>query len=115
MVHLYIGLEALSILPPMPNLEDTNTIKWLQLLNQFSSIKMLFGSNIFSRHVSSALKHIAGVAAIAERLPELNMLFLEGQPEESIDQFISVHRDSDRSVAFVNTRKEFEERMESYQ
>ncbi|KAF8258104.1 hypothetical protein EI94DRAFT_1816081 [Lactarius quietus] len=106
--HLSIGdFNSIAL-----NLED---IEWVQLLSRFSSVQTLFVSTQISGHVSRALEDIVGVIFPAEVLPALDMLCLEGQPESSIDKFISVCRDSGRSVTFIYTKAEFNGRLKYYE
>jgi hypothetical protein len=72
-------------------------------------------SNIFAGDISRALEDSSRVMSVTEALPALDMLCLEGKAESSVDKFISVRRDSGRSVVIVNSKTDFYERMKSYE
>jgi len=108
MVHFTIN-SAFDISEP----DDLDDIEWLQLLRPFSSVQTLFVSWIFAGNVSRALEDIAGMM-VTEVLPALDLLFLEDQPVSCVDKFIAVRRDSGHPVTIVDTRSEFEKRLDVY-
>ncbi len=108
MVHFAIN-SGLYI----PEPEGLDDIEWLQLLRPFSSVQTLFVSRKFAGHVSRALEDIAGVM-VTEVLPALDLLCLGDQPVSCVDKFIAVRRDSGHPVTIVDTRSEFEKRLEAY-
>ena len=92
---------------------DAVDIEWLPLLRPFSSVKTLFVSYQFAEDISRTLEDIAEVT-VAEVLPALELLCLEDQPLSTINQFITVRRDSGHPVTIVNTKTTFEEILKSY-
>ncbi|KAH9035719.1 hypothetical protein EDB85DRAFT_838736, partial [Lactarius pseudohatsudake] len=117
-IHFAISSETLLLECPEPSFppdspEELNNIEWLQVLRAFSSARTLFVAAMFAGHVSRALEDIAGVTA-AEVLPTLELLYLEDQPISSVDEFVAIRRDSGRPVTIVDTKKEFERRLEAY-
>jgi len=112
MVHFTIRFE--SFMPePFPEPEDLDDIEWLEFLRRFSSVRTLFVSGELAGHVSRALEDIPGAIA-TEVLPSLDLLCLEDEPVSSVDKFIDDRRDSGHPVTIVDTKREFDERLEAY-
>ncbi|KAH9037739.1 hypothetical protein EDB84DRAFT_1560490 [Lactarius hengduanensis] len=109
-IHFAINSETFGP-PSLP--EDVDHFEWPHLLRAFSSAQTLFVAAIFAGHVSRVLEDIAG-AAVTGVLPALDLLCLEDQPVSSVDEFVAVRRDSGRPVTIINTKKEFEKRLEAY-
>ncbi|KAH9074118.1 hypothetical protein EDB83DRAFT_2354864 [Lactarius deliciosus] len=95
------------------SLADLNLFEWLHLIRPFSSAQTLFVAAIFAGHVSSVLRDTARLR-ISEVLPALELLCLEDQPVSSVDELIAVRRYSGHPVTVVNTKEEFEKRLEGY-
>ena len=110
MVHFTIESD---FNPNRPIPEDMDDIEWQQLLSLFSSVRTLFVSDQFARHISRALEVIADRMMTTEVLPALDLLYLEGQSVSSVDKFIAARSDSGRPVTIVNTETEFSERLNS--
>ena len=95
-------------------------LDWLQLLRQLSSVQTLFVFNVIAGLISRALASV-DVGTITETLPALQLLCIEEKEEgeerrhtSSIHKFLAIRRDSGHPVTFVETKEEFEERLESY-
>ena len=88
-------------------------IQWLQFLSLFSSVRTLFLREQLAWHVSHALQVIDDGMMATEVLPALDTLCVEGQFASSVNKFIAARRESGRPVTFVNTEKEFRERLNS--
>ncbi|KAH9029791.1 hypothetical protein EDB83DRAFT_2421470 [Lactarius deliciosus] len=95
------------------SLADLNFFEWLHLIRSFSSVQTMFVAAIFAEHVSSVLRDTARLR-ITDVLPALDLLCLEDQPVSSVDELIAVRRYSGHPVTVVNTKKEFEKRLEAY-
>ncbi|KAH9169972.1 hypothetical protein EDB89DRAFT_2072449 [Lactarius sanguifluus] len=109
-MHFAINSETFE---PSSLREDLYYFEWLRLLRPFSSVQTLFVAAIFAGHVSRVLEDIAGFPA-TEFLPSLDLLCLEDQPISSVDQFVTVRRDSGHPVTVINAKKEFEKRLKTY-
>jgi hypothetical protein len=90
-----------------------DSLEWLQLLRQFSSIQTLLASANISRLVSNALNFV-DEESFPDFLPALGLLCLEGQPLSSIQSFITRRRNCGHPVTFVKTKDKFEKRLISY-
>ncbi|KAH9169983.1 hypothetical protein EDB89DRAFT_2230940 [Lactarius sanguifluus] len=112
-IHFAINSETLEPwLEPPFSPEDVDYFEWLHL-HTFSSVQTLFVAAIFAGRVSPVLEDIAG-DPVTEFLPALELLCLEDQPISSVDQFLAARRDSGHPVTIVNTKEEFEKRLEAY-
>ncbi|KAF8258135.1 hypothetical protein EI94DRAFT_1755480 [Lactarius quietus] len=109
-VHLSITSYSIA-----PDPEDMVDIEWLRLLGQFPFVRTFFVPKKIAGHVSRTLEDSAEVMATAEVFPVLDMLCLEGQPESSVNTFLTARRCSGRSVTFIKTETEFKERLRSYE
>ncbi|KAH9170328.1 hypothetical protein EDB89DRAFT_2230743 [Lactarius sanguifluus] len=104
-VHLRLGAR------PKENrqLED---VDWLRLLHQFSTIQTLHVPQKFAEHVALALEDITGRGEmVAEVLPTLDLIYLEGQPSSSIEKFVAARCCSGRPVTIIDTERAFNERL----
>ncbi|KAI9435996.1 hypothetical protein H4582DRAFT_2100070 [Lactarius indigo] len=110
MVHFALNSE-LFVIEPLPETGDMDDIEWLQFFHPFSSIETLFVAEKFAGQVSRTLEDIAEVTEV---LPALDLLCLEDQPLSSVDKFVAIRWDSGHPVTVVNTKLEFERRLESY-
>ncbi|KAH8979782.1 hypothetical protein EDB86DRAFT_3107855 [Lactarius hatsudake] len=108
-VHL-----KLAVLDNYPEqLEGTGDIAWPYLFHQFSNVQTLHVSRVLAGHVAAALEDITGEMA-AEVFPSLDLIYLAGHPTSTIRNFIAARQLSDRPITVVNTKTEFNERLESY-
>ena len=90
-----------SSFPPLPALEELYIYEgpfsmpewkdnienalWLELLQPFSAVKILYISRNFALRIAPALQEVVGTTA-AEVLPALQIIFLEGLGESGPDQ-----------------------------
>jgi hypothetical protein len=86
--------------------EGTEDVEWLHLLRQFSAVQRLSVSWELAGHVALALQDITG-DMVAEVLPSLNSIDLDGQPASSIEKFITARQLSGRPVTHVDKRADF--------
>jgi hypothetical protein len=82
--------------------EDEGVAEWLLLLRQFSTVKTLHVSQVLAEHVGFALNHITG-EMVAEVLPSLHSIYLEGELESSVKKFVTIRRLSGRPVTVFET------------
>ncbi len=92
-------------------LEYTDDVEWLHLLHQFSTVKTLHVSQKLAGHVALALEE---GGTVAEVLPSLDLICLAGQSMSSIRKFVIARRLSGLPVTVVDTKTEFNNRLESY-
>ena len=88
-------------------------LDWVQLLVPFSNLQTLHVSGDRVGDIVLALEGGEGEMT-TEILPALELLYIEGEPVSSLSRFCAVCWLSGRPVTFVNTQKEFYERLESY-
>ena len=63
--------------------------------------------------VTLALEEITA-DMVADVLPSLDLIYLEGQPASTVEKFVTSHQRSDRPVTILNTQLEFNERLKLY-
>ncbi|KAH9164284.1 hypothetical protein EDB89DRAFT_2017780 [Lactarius sanguifluus] len=87
---------------------------WVQLLRPFAALQALCvcGYRV-ERCVALACKDVAGERT-GKLLPALDLLCLNNYSESSVSELDTAFRISGRSVTFVKTVEEFEERLGSY-
>jgi hypothetical protein len=103
----------LNAFPKGLQLKDTDDVEWQLLLRQFSDARTLCLSQELAGHVALALEDIAG-ETVAEVLPFLDLIYLEGQPASSVEKFVAARQLSDRPVAVIDTETEFKKGVEFY-
>ena len=106
---VHLDLEA--ALEEDHQIEDD--VEWLHLLHQFSTVKVLRVAHELAGHVALALEDITE-ETVAEALPSLDLIYLEGQKASSIEKFVAVRQLNGRPVIVIDTETEFDERFESY-
>ncbi|KAH9172835.1 hypothetical protein EDB89DRAFT_840034 [Lactarius sanguifluus] len=94
-------------------LEDTDDIEWPHLLHQFTAVQTLHVSQTIASRVALALEDITG-EMVAEVLPTLDLICLEGLPASSVENFVTARWLSGRPLTVVDTGTKFNERLESY-
>ena len=90
--------------------EVVEDVEWPLLLLQFSNVRTLYVSQGFARHVALALEDMPE-EMFTEALPSLDLIFLEGQPASSIENFVAARRRSGHPVTVADTKTEFDERL----
>ena len=78
--------------------------EWPGLLCSFGGVKILRVFKQLARHVALALEEITG-EKIAGTLPALHSLYLEGQPEASVAQYIAARKLSGHPVNVLNAHE----------
>ena len=94
-------------------LKVTDDVEWQHFLRQFPTVQMLHVFHELAAHVSLALEDITW-ETVAEVLPSLDLIYLADQLASSVEKFVASHRLSDRPVIVVETKMEFDEKLESY-
>ena len=107
-VHLKLDVEPVG----SRQIEGADGVEWLRLLRQFPVVQLLYVSQELAGHVALALEDIAGDMA-AEVLPSIDLICLEGQPASSVGKFVAARQLSGRPVTVVDTKTEFNSRLES--
>ena len=92
--------------------EGTDDVEWLLFLRQFPSVQSLYVSQDLTGLIALALEDI-NVTTVAEVLPSLDLICLEGRPASSIERFVAARQLSGRPVTVVDTKTEFSERLAS--
>ncbi len=106
-----LSIHAHRLRPGWKN--DVGHTDWLDLLRPFTIVETLLVSRRLAGHVTLALQDVTG-ETVAEVLPALHLLCLEGQPVGSVYKFTAVRRNSGRPVTTVTTLSEFLSRRESH-
>ena len=83
--------------------DDIEITQWLELFHTFTGVKNLYLSEDFASRIASSLQELAG-GRIAELLPALRNLFLEGlkpsgRVHEGIGKFVAARQLSGRPIA----------------
>ena len=87
--------------------------EWLHFLRQFSAVRTLLACPESARGIALALEDITG-EMVVEVLPVLDLIYLHGQPESSIEKFLATRRLFGHPVTKIDTYAEFDERVKSY-
>ena len=93
-------------------IEGTFDVQWRHFFLLFSNAKTLHVSRKLSRQMTPALENIAGGIG-AEVLPSLDLIWMGGQRESSIQKFVDARSLSDRCVTVISNLTEFNKRLES--
>ena len=88
-------------------------IELLRLLRQFPAMQTLYVSPELAAPVYLALEDITA-EMVTEMLPSLGLICLEGELTSSLEKIVAIRRFSDHPITVVETRDEFNERLESY-
>ena len=91
-------------------LEGTDDVEWHLLLHRFSAVQTLHVSQDPAGHIAAALEGMLE-GMFAESLPSLNLIYLEDQPESSVEKFVAARKLYDRIVTAVHTKAEYNERL----
>ena len=94
-------------------IDGTEDVEWLHLLHRFATAQSLYVSRKLAAHVALALEQVTW-ETVAGVLPSLEMIYLAGQPESSIEKFIAACTTSGLSVTVVSSENEYLEKIESY-
>ena len=106
-----IHLELDTSLDDTSQLEGVDDVEWPHLFRQFPAVQMLHVSCKLAEFLALALDDTTG-ETVTEALPFLDLIFLEA-PSASFVETLA-RRFSDRPVTVVNTRNEFDIRLNSY-
>ena len=104
-VHLKLSLDL--------DIADRHDDEWLHLLHPFSAIRTLHVSGKFAGHFALSLEGVNG-EMVAEVLPVLDLIYLDGQPVSSVEKFLAARWLSAHPVTVVDTEVGFYERVKSY-
>ena len=108
-----VHLEFEAELEERGHLDDAYDIDWLHLLRHFPVMQTLLVSLDLAAPVSLALENIT-TEMVAEVLPSLGLICLEGKPASSLKKIVAIRRFFDHSITVVETREEFNKKIESY-
>ena len=89
--------------------EGMDDVDLRHLLLQFPTMQTLHVSQELAEHIALALEHM-----VAGAFPSIDLVFLEGQPASSLENFLAARRIDGRPVTVVDTKTEFDERVKSY-
>ena len=103
----------LSIVDEERPLEGTNDVEWLHLLHTFSAVQTLHVSPDLAGHVALALEGIPA-ERVAEVLPSLRVIYLEGHPTSSLEKFVAARGLSGRPVIVVVDKTEFDKILANF-
>ena len=95
------------------DLDRAYDVDWLHLLRQFSSTQTLCVYQELAAPVSLSLQDITE-ETVTEVLPSLGLICLEGEPASSLEKIVAIRRFSDHPITVVETREEFNKKIESY-
>ena len=101
---VHLKFEFPDELPP-PQVEGADGADWLLLLHQFSAVQTLDVPGKLARHVVLALEGIPQ-EMVADVLPSLDLINLEGQPASSFENFVAARRLSGHPVTIVDLGRE---------
>jgi hypothetical protein len=102
----------LEVQPVGSEATSTENVEWLHLLCQFSTLQSLYVSQDLAGQVALALQNIDG-EVVAEVLPSLDCIYLEGQPASSVEKFVAARQFSGHPVTVVDTMTELRKRLKS--
>ena len=90
-------------------LSEEYNLGWLPFFRQLSALQALYVSPPLAGLITRALKSVK-VEVIAEALPSLDLICLEGQAS-SIEEFVALRQLSHRPLIVVSTEAEFDQRL----
>ena len=90
-----------------PLLEGADDAEWLLLLRQFSAVETLRVSRNLARYISQTLEDIPQ-EMVADVLPSLISIGLEGQRASSVEKFIAARRFSGQPIIVIDFKREME-------
>ena len=110
-VHLKLDAQ----LEEESQLEGTDDVEWLHLLQQVPTVQTLRVSRELAEHVALALEDNPWEAE-AQMPPSLDLIHLVGQPASSIEKFVTARQLSGRPMtvvdtAVIDTEEDFYERV----
>ena len=88
-------------------LEGADDAEWQLLLHRFSAVQTLHVSQNLAGYIARTLEDMPAGRMFTDALPSLDLLYLEGQPESSVEEFVTARQLSDRPVTIVETKTEF--------
>ena len=100
----HLSIHAHCLRPGWKN--DMVHSDWLDLLRPFIAVETLLVSRQLAGHVAPAFQQVTG-ETVAEVLPILHLLCLEGQMDAAVSKFTAARRHSARSVTTVSTLSDF--------
>ena len=90
-------------------------VEWQRLLRQFSSVRTLKVG--WARGLAKRMAHTLEdliEERVVELFPFLELIFLQGQPTSSIENFVALRQLSGHFVTVVGSEEEFYNRLDSY-
>ena len=106
----YDFLDPVGYFPPPDHAYD---VEWLHLLRQFPAMQMLHISTALAEPIFFVLEDITA-ELVAEVLPSLGLICIEGMPASSLETIVDSRRFSDHPITVVEATAEFNKRLESY-
>ena len=108
---VHLTLEAR--LDEVDHSDDAYDIEWLHLLRLFPAMQTLYVDEELAPAVALALENVTA-ETVAEVLPSLGFIFLDGEPVSSLEKIVAIRRFSGRPITVVETREKFNDIVESY-
>ena len=109
-----IHLELNVNLEEDRQIRGARDVEWLGFLRQFPGMRVLHVvSRVLARRIAFVLEEIT-VEMVAEVLPFLELVYLVGRPASSVEKFVNARRSTNYPTTVVDTREEFNKRLESY-
>ena len=112
-IHLELNVNLREDLEEDSQIRGEDDVEWLGFLHQFPGMRVLHvESRVLARRIAYELEEIT-VEMVAEVLPFLELVYLEGQPASSVEKFVTARRSTNYPTTVVNTMEEFNKRLES--
>ena len=96
-----------------PQFGSMNDVEWRGLLQQFSGLQTLKLCSELASRMADTLEDVTDERVVG-LFPSLKLICLQDQPESSIEKIVALRKLSGRPIIVVNTRTEFDERLEEY-
>ena len=112
-IHLELNVNLREDFEEDSQIRGEDDVEWLGFLHQFPGMRVLHvESRVLARRIAFELEEIT-VEMVAEVLPFLELVYLEGQPASSVEKFITARRSTNYPTTVVDTMEEFNKRLES--
>ena len=96
-----------------PQFGSMNDVEWRGLLQQFSGLQTQKLCSELASRMADTLEDVTDERVVG-LFPSLKLICLQDQPESSIEKIVALRKLSGRPITVVNTRMEFDKRLEEY-